>query len=158
MNVTMATLDDPHVCALLEAHQRGMYAVSPPGTSFALDLAGLSGLDIRLFGCWEGGTLCAVGAVRRLSPDHAEVKSMRTRPDHLRKGAGEAVLLAIIDHARISGVARLSLETGTGEAFSPAVRLYTKHGFRPGEAFAGYANGPHNQCYHLALLDEPGSL
>ncbi|MGQ7828881.1 GNAT family N-acetyltransferase [Altererythrobacter sp. Z27] len=151
MRVGKATLADEQVRAILEAHQRDMHAVSPPGTSFALDLKGLSGPGISLFGAWKGDLLIAVGALKRLSPELAEIKSMRTLSDHLGKGAAQAVLDLILDTARCEGIDRVSLETGTSDAFMPAVRLYSRNGFEPGEAFAGYSNGPHNQCYHLKL-------
>ncbi|HSM54434.1 MAG TPA: GNAT family N-acetyltransferase [Erythrobacter sp.] len=151
MRVGKASLADKQVRAILEAHQRDMYEASPPGTSFALDLKGLSGPEISLFGAWEGDLLIAVGALKRLSPEFAEIKSMRTHSDHLGKGAAQAVLDLILDTARSEGIGRISLETGTSDAFMPAVRLYSRNGFKPGEAFADYANGPHNQCYHLEL-------
>ena len=151
MQVGETELSDPQVSALLAAHQRGMDAVSPPGTSFALDLSGLSGPEITLFAAWDGGALMAVGALKSLGPAQAEIKSMRTDPAHLARGAGRAVLEAIIERARRDGFAQLSLETGTNEHFVPAIALYRRYGFKRGEAFGGYANGPHNQCYHLDL-------
>lgn len=151
MRVGRVSLEDQQVCDLLEAHQRNMHKISPPGTSFALDLAGLSGPEISLFGAWEGDVLIAVGALKRLSPELAEIKSMRTHADHLGKGAAQAVLNLILETARSEGISQVSLETGTSDDFSPAIRLYLKNGFQPGEAFADYANGPHNQCYHLEL-------
>lgn len=154
MRVGPADIADPQVVALIEAHQREMFAISPPGTSFALDVTGLQGPDISLFGAWDGATLIAIGALRHLSPGHAEIKSMRTHPAHLRRGAAQAVLAALLATGRATGVRRFSLETGTSKAFAPAVALYRRHGFRPGEAFAGYANGAHNQCYHRD--DAPG--
>jgi len=63
MRVGKASLTDSQVRDLLEAHQRNMFEISPPGTSFALDLSGLSGPTISLFGAWEGDTLMAVGAL-----------------------------------------------------------------------------------------------
>lgn len=146
-----AELSDPQVRTLVEEHQRDMHAVSPPGTSFALDVTGLQGPEITLFGAWEGEELVAIGALKMLHGNQAEIKSMRTRADHLGKGAASAILAEIIAAARHCGVRRLSLETGTGAPFTPAVSLYTRRGFRPGPAFAGYRNGPHNQCYHLEL-------
>ena len=151
MRVGRASLEDQQVCDLLEAHQRNMYEISPPGTSFALNLAGLSGPEISLFGAWEGDALIAVGALKRLSPELAEIKSMRTHADHLGKGAAQAVLNLVLETARSEAISRVSLETGTSADFTPAIRLYLKNGFLPGEAFADYANGPHNQCYHLEL-------
>lgn len=151
MRVGKASLTDSQVRDLLEAHQRNMFEISPPGTSFALDLSGLSGPTISLFGAWEGDTLMAVGALNRLSDTETEIKSMRTHADHLGKGAAQAVLNLILETARADGVERLSLETGTSDDFMPAVKLYHKNGFERGEAFADYSNGPHNQCYHLDL-------
>lgn len=151
MRVGRTSLADDQVKTILEAHQRNMYEISPPGTSFALDLTGLSGPTISIFGAWEGDVLIAVGALNRLSESEAEIKSMRTHADHLGKGAAQAILNLTLETARADGVERISLETGTSDDFKPAVKLYLKNGFKAGEAFAGYANGPHNQCYHLAL-------
>lgn len=151
MRTAAADLSDPQVVALIEAHQRDMFAISPPGTSFALDLSGLRNSDVALFGAWDGDTLIGIGAMKRLGDGTAEIKSMRTRADYLGRGAARAILSAIIETARSEGHRRISLETGTSAAFAPAIALYRKRGFIPGPEFAGYANGPHNQCYHLAL-------
>lgn len=151
MDVRKAALHDPQVSELLTLHHRAMVAQSPPGFSFALDLSGLDAPEISLFGVWEDAALIAVGAIKRLGPGHAEIKSMRTHPDHLGKGAGQAVLARLIDYARGQGCARVSLETGRTAPYLPAIRLYQRNGFVEGEAFAGYENGPHNQCYHLYL-------
>jgi putative acetyltransferase len=151
MRVARASLEDPAVRQMVEYHQRDAQSLSPPGSSFALDVSGLSGPSITLLGAWEGDTLIAIGALKRLSDSHAELKSMRTHPDHLGKGAAKAILKALTEVARSEGITRLSLETGTGEAFAPAQALYSGFGFAPGEAFSDYVNGPHNQCWHMAL-------
>ena len=57
----------------------------------------------------------------------------------------------IIGEARRSGMHRLSLETGSGPAFEPALALYRKRGFMEGEAFADYCRSDFNQFLHLAL-------
>ena len=151
MHVATASLDDPQVRALIAYHQQDMIAVSPPGTSWALDLSGLSGPQVTVLGAWEGDLLIGIGALKRLGDGTAELKSMRTLPDHLGKGVGKALLAELIALARAEGLDRLSLETGTSADFMPAILLYTRHGFEPGEAFSEYENGPHNQCYHLDL-------
>ena len=153
MRISEASLADPAVRDLIAFHQQDMEAVSPPGTSFALDLSGLSGAETTVLGAWEGEELVAIGALKRLGGGQAELKSMRTRPEHLGKGIGKTVLEALIDLSRAEGIARLSLETGTSDEFVPAIRLYTKYGFERGDAFADYVNGPHNQCYHLPLKE-----
>ena len=106
---------------------------------------------MTLLGAWVDDVLVGIGAMKRLSANSAELKSMRTHSDHLGRGVASAILEELIAIARADGLARLSLETGTNERFAPAVALYAKRGFIAGEAFAHYANGPHNQCYHLEL-------
>ena len=149
--IDKANLSDPQVREMIAFHQQDMEAMSPPGTSFALDLAGLSGPQVTVLGAWEGEYLLAIGALKRIGPGQAELKSMRTRPQHLKRGLATAILEALIAMARDEGVTRLSLETGTTGEFEPAISLYSKYGFARGEAFADYINGPDNQCYHLEL-------
>ena len=153
IRVAAASLEDPQVRALIAFHQQDMHEISPPGTSFALDLSGLSTSDVSVLGAWDGEELLAIGALKRLGDGTAELKSMRTLPQHLGKGAAKAILAELIAMARGEGLQRLSLETGTSSEFEPAIALYTKRGFVVGDAFADYANGPHNQCYHLELRD-----
>jgi putative acetyltransferase len=76
---------------------------------------------------------------------------MRTHPDYLRQGVGAAILEHIIGEARGRGLRRLSLETGQGPAFAPALALYRRRGFVDGEAFADYVRSPFNQFLHLTL-------
>ncbi|MET0294214.1 MAG: GNAT family N-acetyltransferase, partial [Phenylobacterium sp.] len=80
-----------------------------------------------------------------------EVKSMRTHPDHLRRGIGAALLERIIEEAQARGLRRLSLETGRGAAFEAALALYRKRGFVQGPAFSDYQPSEFNQFFHLAL-------
>src|SRR5208282_3679041 len=87
---------------------------------------------------WEGEALLGVGALKRLSPDHGEVKSMHTARAARRRGAGSAMLRHIIASAREGGMSRLSLETGSWEYFMPARALYWSYGFAACEPFAGY--------------------
>ena len=151
IRVDSASLDDPAVREMIAYHQQDMEAMSPPGTSWALDLSGLSGSSVTVLGAWNGETLMGIGALKRLGDDTAELKSMRTLPEFLGKGVARAILGELVTLARAEGFSRLSLETGTGEEFAPAIALYTKHGFEKGESFSDYENGPHNQCYHLDL-------
>lgn len=137
--------------ALLRFHLQGMHAGSPPGHSFALDLSGLQAPGIRVWSAWEGERIAAIGALKLLADGGGEVKSMRTHPDFLRRGAGAAVLERIISEAKASGCNRLSLETGSGEAFEPALALYRRRGFVNGEAFADYLPSDFNQFLHLPL-------
>jgi putative acetyltransferase len=137
--------------ALLALHLAGMHANSPPGSVFALDLSGLTVPEVTVWTVWRQTALAGVGALKTLGDGTGELKSMRTHPDHLRRGVAAALLDHIIGEARARGLQRLSLETGSGPAFDPALALYRKRGFVPGEPFADYERSPFNQFFHLAL-------
>jgi putative acetyltransferase len=144
-------LTDPQTRALLALHLSGMQAESPADAVFALDLSGLQSPDIRLWTLWVGGAVAGVGALRTISAGQGEIKSMRTHPDHLRKGVAGALLRHIIATARAQGMARLSLETGRGAAFDPALALYRAQGFVDGDAFGDYRDNGFSQFLHLTL-------
>lgn len=137
--------------ALLALHLDGMHANSPPGHIFALDLSGLQTPDVTVWSAWHDTRIAAIGALKMLPDDTAEIKSMRTHPLFLRQGAGAAILERIIAEARRRGVRRLSLETGSGPAFEPALALYRRYGFTSGSAFSGYEKSEFNQFLHRDL-------
>lgn len=151
MNIAIADLADPAVQALIAYHQRAMVEGSPPGLSFALDLSGLQAADVTMWAAHVDERVAALGALKRLDARRGEIKSMRTHPDFLRQGFAAALLETIIDHARAEGVSMLSLETGTGPAFEPALALYRRRGFVNSPAFADYELTDFNQCLHLEL-------
>ena len=142
---------DPQVKALLTRHLEGMHACSPPGHVFALDWSGLQRPEISFYAMWEGEELLGFGALKELDRRTGEVKSMRTADAHLRRGVGAAILEHILAEARRRGYERLSLETGSGPAFEPALALYHRYGFTEGAAFDGYEKSPFNQFLHLVL-------
>ena len=115
MTIIPGDLDDPRVCGLLEHHAKTARAATAPGSAHAVTLEGLKTPGITLWAAWDGDLLLGVGALRRLSDDHGEIKSMYTTLDRRRRGVGSAMLLHIIDTARAMGMSRLSLETGSWE-------------------------------------------
>lgn len=158
MNIREDDLSGASVQALLRLHLEGMHATSPPGHVFALDLSGLQAADVTVWSAWAGQEILGVGALKQLDAQTGEVKSMRTHPDHLRKGVAAALLERIIDEARVRGLKRLSLETGSGPAFEPALALYRKRGFVDGEPFGEYRRSAFNQFLHLRLNHRGGGV
>jgi putative acetyltransferase len=144
-------LDDPQVIRLLGVHLVSSRAQTAPGSAHALDLAGLKSSDIRFWSAWEGNRLVAVGAMKRLSESHAEVKSMHIIESARRRGAGSAMLQHIIGEARKASIAKLSLETGSWDYFRPAVAFYKRHGFAECGPFADYRPDPNSIFMTLDL-------
>lgn len=137
--------------ALLALHLAGMQETTPPEHVFALDLSGLQTPQITVWSVWDGGELAGIGALKSLGDGAGEIKSMRTDPRHLRKGVAAALLDFVIAEARRRGYRRLSLETGRGPAFEPALALYRSRGFISGGPFADYEASEFNQFMHLTL-------
>ncbi len=151
MNILEGGLENEQVVALLRAHLAGMHASGPPGSVYALDLEGLKVPEISFYTAWQGATLLGVGALKELEGDAGEIKSMRTDPAHVRRGVAAALLEHMLEVAEARGYRRLSLETGSGPPFDPALSFYRKYGFVNGEAFGGYVASDFNQFLHLDL-------
>ena len=151
MIIVPGDFENVQLLALLRLHLAGMLANSPPGSNNAFDLSGLKAPDITVYTAWRDDKLLGMAALRQLDAVTGEIKSMRTDPAHLRKGVAAALLDHILSLARARGYRRLSLETGSGESFEPALALYRKNGFVNGEAFGGYDATSFNQFLHLDL-------
>ena len=151
MIIVPGDFENPQLLALLRLHLAGMYANSPPESVNAFDLSRLNAPDINVYTAWRDGKLLGMAALRELDAVTGEVKSMRTDPAHLRQGVAAALLDHILAVARQRGYRRLSLETGFGEAFEPALALYRKNGFVDGEAFGEYEVTSFNLFLHLDL-------
>jgi len=151
LDIRVDDLSGQAVRDLLTLHLAGMHEHSPPGHVFALDVSGLQASSVTVWTAWSQGALAGIGALKVHADGIGEVKSMRTDPAHLRKGVGAAILDRIVDAARERGCHTVSLETGFGPAFEPAVALYRRRGFVVGEPFADYEKSEFNQMLHLAL-------
>ena len=131
---------------VLQAHWLFCTSSTPIEHVYALDASKLFSPDITVFGARINGELVAVGAMRKLNVDHAELKSMHTLAKSRGLGVGKAIVAHIEDFARSSGIERISLETGTNEAFKPARELYKTLGYKSCEAFGDYVLSEDNMC------------
>ncbi len=151
MKIIEDDLSLPVVQNLLAFHLQSMAANSPEDSSYALDLSGLQKEGITVWTLWDNENVLGCGALHELSPTLAEIKSMRTHPDYLRKGVATKLLEHMLITAQKRGYETLSLETGTGKAFEAAVTLYKKYGFENGGVFSDYEESDFNQFLHLKL-------
>ena len=151
MDIKIDNLESPEVHELLREHLRQMRRLSPPESVHALDIEGLRRPEITFWTVWDDGELLGCAALKELDSRHGEIKSMRTSASHLRKGVASRLLRHIIEEAGRRGYARLSLETGSMEAFEPARRLYVNFGFTYCGPFADYVEDPNSVFMTRAL-------
>lgn len=149
--VEAGMLDHPDVIALLHEHLAHMQATSPPESVHALDLTKLSAPGVSFWSIWQDATLLGCGALQQLDQRHGEIKSMRTAAAHLGRGVASDMLNYLLDEARRRGYQRVSLETGSGDAFEPAHALYLKFGFVYCGPFAQYHEDPFSRFMTLPL-------
>ena len=131
---------------VLQAHWLFCTSSTPIEHVYALNASKLFTPDITVFGARIDGELVGVGAMRKLDHHHAELKSMHTLAKSRGIGIGKAMVAQIEEFAKNNGVYRMSLETGTNEAFRPARELYKSLGYESCDAFGDYVLSEDNMC------------
>lgn len=151
MNIRVDDLSSEDIAAFLADHVNDMVSVSPPESRHVLDLDGLRKPEITFWSMRESGQIIACGALKALTPDHGEIKSMRTSTQHRGRGYASLMLRHILGEAQARGYRRVSIETGSMTFFKPAHALYAKHGFEVCPPFGGYREDPNSIFMTLRL-------
>ena len=154
IDIRVDNLQGEAIKALLQLHLDAMHQHSPPESVHALDINALRHPSITFWTAYARGELLGCGALKRLNPDHGELKSMRTADAHQRKGVARALLRHIESAARAEGIRRLSLETGSTAPFAAALRLYASEGFVNCGPFADCALDPFSVFMTKLLADQ----
>lgn len=147
-------VDDPRiddVRTLLARHVAFAREVTPPDHVHAMEVDDLLGRAVTFFSARRDGVLLGVGALKQLDESHAELKSMHTSEAARGQGVGRAIVDHLLAVAADRSYQRVSLETGTGDAFVPARSLYTKIGFKPCAPFGEYTVNPYSVCMTIDL-------
>lgn len=144
IDIVIDDLSNPEVIAFLNDHLQHMIEVTPAGCVHALDIEALQKPGITFWSVWEESILVGCGALKEVNSNEAELKSMRTAPSHLGRGVASYLLEYILSEAKGLGYQRVSLETGSYDAFVPARNLYSKFGFRYCEPFSDYIENPNS--------------
>jgi putative acetyltransferase len=143
--------DNTEVHKLLIKHFIELRSVSPEGSAHVLDIAGLKDPSIKFWSLWEEDDLMGSGALKFLDNQHGEFKSIRVNDKFRGIGNGPKVINHLINEAKKLNIKRLSLETGAGEFFLAARKLFIKCGFKPSEPFSHYKNDI-NSVYMTMLI------
>ena len=143
--------DNPEVHEFLINHFIELRSVSPEGSAHVLDIAGLKDPSIKFWSLWEESDLMGSGALKFLDKEHGEFKSIRVNDKFKGKGNGLKVIDYLINEAKKLNIKRLSLETGAGDFFLSARKLFEKSGFEPCRPFANYKDDV-NSVYMTMLI------
>ena len=143
--------DNPEVHELLIKHFIELRSVSPEGSAHVLDIAGLKDPTIKFWSLWEENDLMGSGALKFLDKEHGEFKSIRVSDNFRGKGNGIKVINHLINEAKKLNIKRLSLETGAGDFFLIARKLFSKCGFEACEPFSHYKKDI-NSIYMTMLI------
>ena len=130
--------ENPDINELLKKHFIELRAASPEGSAHVLDIEGLKIPSIKFWSLWDDNRLIGCGALKFLEKDHGEFKSIRIHDNFRRKGNGINVINHLINEAKKLHVKKLSIETGAGEFFKPARKLFKQCGFETCDPFAHY--------------------
>ena len=138
--------DHPEVDQLLTKHFIELRAASPEGSAHVLDIPGLKVPSIKFWSLWKNSKLFGCGALKFLDPNHGELKSIRVADPFRNKGNGKKIIKVLIDKSRKLNIQKISVETGSGEFFLPARKLFKNSGFIKCKPFSHYLDDP-NSCY-----------
>ena len=130
--------DNPEVNELLKKHFVELRSASPEGSAHVLDIPGLKVPSIKFWSLWEKSQLIGCGALKFLDENHGEFKSIRVHDNFRGKGYGIKIITHLINEAKNLKIQKLSIETGSGDFFAPARKLFDNCGFEPCPPFAHY--------------------
>ncbi len=151
MSIQIDDLSDGKVEALLASHLADMHKYSPVDSIHALDRQSMRKPNTTFWSVRVSDEVMGCGALQQLDSESAELKSMKTNIKFLRMGVADTLLREILAVAKQLGFAKLYLETGTHEAFLPAIKLYQKYGFIECEPFGEYKLDPYS-CFFSKVL------
>ena len=154
MKSVEGNFDNPEVDELLKKHFIELRSVSPAGSAHVLDIDGLKDTSIKFWSLWENEKLMGCGALKFLNENHGEFKSIRVADLYRGKGYGEKIITYLIQKSKKLNIKRISIETGSGEFFKSARKLFKKSGFKECEPFSHYKFDA-NSCYMtLSILKD----
>ena len=108
---------------------------------------GLKDKTIKFWSIWDNEDLIGCGAIKILGQDYGEFKSIRVHDKFREKGFGKEIISILLSKSRDMGLKKIFIETGSGNFFEPARKLFKSCGFEKCDPFGHYKEDP-NSCYY----------
>ena len=148
--VQPVTASDPEVGALLEALAAELAGAGyTADQTFGYSTEQLERNGVHLVGARVAGVLVGVAGLEVQDEGFGELKRFYVAPGQRGSGVADALLAALVAHARASGVQVLRLETGDKQGAAQA--FYRRHGFVPVPRFGPYRASATSVCLQRAL-------
>ena len=145
----LTSSDAARLIAALNAELKATFP-EPGATHFSLTGAQVGAGDGAFVIAYLDDVAVGCGAVRRLDAVTAELKRMYVDPSVRGRGIGRALVEALEREARLLGVTRVVLETGT--RLAPAIKLYQAMGYARIPLFGEYLSSPATSlCFGKSL-------
>ena len=145
----LASQDAVRLIAALDAELTATFP-EPGATHFSLTPAQVAARDGAFVVAYLDDVAVLCGAVRRLNEATAELKRMYVVPSLRGRGIGRALVEALEHEARLLGVTKVVLETGT--RLAPAIRLYEAMGYARIPLYGEYHTSPDTSlCFGKSL-------
>ena len=141
----------PDLAFLMARHTADMHSDTPPESIHMMDAGSLAVPEVCFYVLRINEEPVAMGAFKQFEPGHAEIKSMHVLFENRGQGLSHMMLNHLLVEAKVAGLRRLSLETGSQVMFQPARSLYEKAGFVHCLPFAEYRIDP-NSVYMTRSL------
>jgi len=119
-----------------------MWASSPACSVHAMDAESLDEAGVSFLAIFDGDEAVAMGALKALSVEHGELKSMHVAQERRGGGFADSILRGLLQLAIEKGLSRVSLETGSQPPFAAARAFYERNGFEFCPPFEGYTEDP----------------
>ena len=152
LQIQRSTLASPDAARLISSLNAELTAAFPePGANhFSLSEAQVTAGDGAFLIAYLDGVAVGCGAVRRLDEATAELKRMYVDQSARGRGIGRALVEALEGEARLLGVTKVVLETGT--RLLPAIKLYESTGYARIPLFGEYLSSPDTSlCFGKSL-------
>ena len=134
-----------------------LLALTPREFCHHLTVEQMAGADTTVWIARDDGKAIGCGALKRHGDGIGEVKRMYTQPAYRGQRLGGRIVALIEDQARAEGLRQLVLETGDGDGYSAAWRVYERAGFTRCGVVLDYPDTKWSVFYEKALVNREQS-
>jgi putative acetyltransferase len=128
-----------------------LLALTPREHCHHLTVEQMAGADTTVWVARDDGKAIGCGALKRHGGGVGEVKRMYTRSAYRGQNLGGRIVSLIEGRARTEGLNKLVLETGDGEGYRAAWRVYERAGFTRCGVVLDYPDTKYSVFYEKAL-------